>query len=167
MEEFTQSEAAVLSGYDERSFRALLEKRIILASPATRNFGRGKAKTFQRHEVRVASILRYLDQGYSVIQLADIADWIRRNLAGAMRHASEKFEPYFIVESGFGNDGWRGKIEYATDWSQGGDLRISVMVEGDDGGKTALPRFSAARLTSALWWDDDEKIAQIFGQKEV
>lgn len=156
MEEFTQSQAAMISGYDERAFRGLLDKRIILASPETRNTGRGKAKTFLRHEVRVAAVLKQLDLGLSTFQQAGIADWLRQHVS---RFLHDK-NAYAVLEFSTSGDQWQGDIRHAGD-----DQLLSVMIgSGEDA--RPMRRFIAVHLGQALWWDEDEKLELIFEEPQ-
>lgn len=174
MDEFNQQQAGLLSGYEDREFRSLVDKRIILPSPATRHFGRGKAKTFMRAEVRVATILRQLDFGLSPFQQAGITDWIRQHLADVAFRSSADHPYYILLELG-GGEGWKGKFEQAwgdrhTDHSkpnhplvENDARKISVMIN-DDGTSRPMHRIIGANVTTALWWDDDEKLASIFSE---
>lgn len=154
MEEFTQSQAAMLSGYDERSFRSLLDKRIILASPATRNTGRGKAKTFLRPEVRVASVLNRLDRGLSVFQQAGVADWLREHLAS---YARSNHDAYALVSPSERDEGWKGWIHYVS------DQNTIPVTWGLGEEQLTLRTFVAASIKDALFWDDEEILKRIFG----
>ncbi len=166
MHEFTQIQAALFSNYDERGFRSLVDKRIILPSPATRNFGRGKLKTFMRDEVRVASLLRRLDVGLSVYQQAGITDWIRIRLADVLWSARKENPPYIILETDISGDDWRGTFSTArgdiNGWGdsrrESADMKISIMIDGYNGIKRPMYRFVAVNVLEALWWDDDEVI---------
>lgn len=157
MDIFTQAQAAIASGYDERAFRSLLDKRIILPSPETRNSGRGKAKTFLRHEVRVAAVLNQLDLGLSTFQKAGVADWLRQHLSRFMLEDTA----FAVLEFSKDGEQWQGDFRYAGD-----QTGLSVVIgEGDD--QRILRRFIAVHIKSVLWWDSDENLALIFSENEV
>jgi hypothetical protein len=155
MDEFTQPQSALLSRYDERTFRSLVEKRIILPSPATRNFGRGKLKTFTRDEVRIASILRQLDIGLTTFQQAGVTDWIRKHLSNVLRTAKKEKPPYIILETDIEGEGWIGTFRDAYDGRY-----ISFMIEEGES-ERPLHRFMAANILQALWWDDEDIVAAV------
>ena len=155
MEEFTQAQAAMLSGYDERAFRSLLDKRIILASPSTRNSGRGKAKTFLRHEVRVASVLNRLDLRLSVFQQAGIADWLRQHLSSFVGQAHDA---YAVIAFNDDGEAWQGWIHHVRP-----DQTIPITIGlGDE--QEVMDRFVAASIKRALFWDEDGTIEAIFSE---
>lgn len=168
MHEFTQAQAAVLTGYSERDFRSRVDKRIFLPTPETRMTGRGKAKSFDRHEVKVASILRKIAYGLRPYQEAEIADWLRREVANVQRASTDSHPSYVLLEASEG--GWRGRFETARgrsdfingEHTESADRRISVMFKGDDGVETPANSFFAANINAALWWDDDKFLADFF-----
>lgn len=155
MDEFTQHQAAVLSGYDERAFRSLVEKRIILASPATRNSGRGKAKTFLRDEIRVASILNGVDHGLTVFQRAGVADFIRREIAPLVRSNQES---YIIISTRDYDEGWNGWIKYLSESKE-----IIVPTEHFRDGIKGIHKFFAVNVQRALYWEKEGVIGELFG----
>lgn len=163
MRDFNQAEAAFLSRYEERAFRVLVDKRIVLPTPATRVLSRGKPKLFDRHEVMVASVLNVIDMRLSSYQKAEVADWLRRNL-NRMHTMSSNKNPVYVVLEGRGDGSWSGDFEFARGQyvpASGGRLeeddqrRISVLDENRE------PRgaFVAANLQNCLNWtalnDDD------------
>jgi len=170
--DFSQAEAAAISGIDERSFRALIDRGIIIATPETRKLGRGKAKRFDRHEIRVASMMTSLDLNLSVYEQARIADWMRRELASIARMSSDN-HPYYVVLQPFGKDNWQGTFEQARGeyrWSADGkheeseDRRISVMMSSDDGTKRVAHKLVLLNVLDALFWDNDEHIRAVLDE---
>lgn len=163
MREFNQAEAASLSRYEERAFRVLVDKRIVLPTPATRVLSRGKPKLFDRHEVMVASVLNVIDMRLSSYQKAEVADWLRRNLNRMHSMSSNKNPVYVILESR-GDGSWSGDFEFARglhtrdrdgNWQEDDQRRISVLDEN----RAPRMSFVAANLQHCLNWtvlsDDD------------
>jgi hypothetical protein len=169
MDEFTQAQASALSGYNERDFRARVDKRIFLSTPETRATGRGRAKSFDRHEIKVASILKRISYGLTPHQEAGIADWLRRELASVHRTSTDNHPYYVILEATHGG-GWRGRFEAARgrinynngEYVEDDDRKISVMFEDEQGAKAPANSFFAANVNAALWWDKEGALEMIF-----
>lgn len=79
--EFPLAQAAARADMDERSFRLIADRRIILATPRTRTQGRGKQKFYSTDEILIASILApLLKLGADTFSLGELADQLRGHM---------------------------------------------------------------------------------------
>ena len=148
MDEFTQAQAAILSGYDERAFRTLVERRIVLPTPATRITGRGKAKIFDRSEVRVASVLQRIGQGLDPHALSLIADLLRKGLDLALRQHSAERPVYVFLD--MGTPAHDGSVSFRPAQRIRNEMIVSITAT-EGGCASAL--FRGVNVFIALWWD--------------
>jgi hypothetical protein len=95
--EYPLSQAAARAGMDQRSFRLLADRRIVLATPRTRTQGRGKQKLYSTDEVLIASILAPLVKlGADTFSLGELADWLRGNLGSREFEAARRGAPVYV-----------------------------------------------------------------------
>lgn len=139
--EFSLSQAAERSDLDERSFRLLADRRVILATPRTRTQGRGKQKLYTTDEILIAAILApLLKMGADTFALGDLANLLRRQTGSLEFDAARKGADVYL----------RFQYVKGTKW------RVHIFkIENDavsvtDTGSVAMQDFIAIRLTDRI-----------------
>jgi hypothetical protein len=90
----SQKQAAARAGMEESTFRRFADLGAILATPETRRFGRGKAKSFSQVETVIAFIIdKLMRRGLRATALAGVADWLRSHSGGDFWQAAQRGEP--------------------------------------------------------------------------
>ena len=109
MREFPLEQAAKRASMDARTFKNLVDRRVIFATPRTRALQRGKQKLYTTNEILIAGVLApLLRMGATTFDVAEIADSLRSIIDGKEFADARAGAPNYLrlAYAAYGTWGW-------------------------------------------------------------
>jgi hypothetical protein len=148
----SQKQAAARAKMDESTFRRFADLGVILPTPETRRFGRGKAKSFSENETVIGFVVeKLMRRGLRATALASVADWLRSHTGGDYWDAARRQKPVYLRFAIDPPEGWVADIEIArprTNTSE--ELVVSVRYPGSTDPKARAADLMLLDLSDAM-----------------
>jgi hypothetical protein len=137
---------------DESTFRRFADLGVILPTPETRRFGRGKGKSFSESETVIAFVVeKLMRRGLRATALANVGDWLRSHTGGDYWNAAQRQEPVYLRFAIEPPEGWFADIEMARSKSADSDeLVLSVRQPGTGDRKARAADLTVLDLSHAI-----------------